>query len=232
MVKRNQRFFDSLFTIPYLPFTIHEERAEDMNPTLSCRMRIVLGCCSLVAVIVFIAPEARGQDYRLPPISTPPPPMKFVSRSERTQLSAARDAKARTRATIELAEARLSRAEQLTAVQQFEAATTELGIYQGLVEDALNYLDGADSKASRDTYKRLELALRAHCVRLEGIRRVTPSEYAVHVKAICECARNARAEALNGFYGDTVIRDAEPNAERASGGGSLKDSASGAAKKQ
>jgi hypothetical protein len=204
-----------------------------MNSTLSCRMRIVLGCCSLVAVIVFIAPEARGQDYRQPLISAPPPPMRFVSRDERTQLSATRDAKARIRAAIELAEVRLGRAEQLTAGQQYEAASTELGSYQGLVDDALNYLDSPEArKASRDTYKRLELALRAHCARLEAIRRVTPSEYAVHVKAICECARSARAEALNGFYGDTVIRGASAIDEKASGGGNPQDSAPGTAKKQ
>jgi hypothetical protein len=181
--------------------------------------------------MALIAPEARSQDFGLP--LAPPPPMKFVSRNERTQLLAARDAKARTRATIELAEARLSRAEQLTAGQQYEAASNELGSYQGLVEDALSYLDGtAPKKDSRDTYKRLELALRTHCARLEAIRRVTPSEYAVHVKAICECARNARTEALNAFYGDTVIRDLSANDEKSSGGGRMNGAAPDAAKKQ
>lgn len=210
---------------------LHEERAEDMNHTLSCRMRIVLSCCSLVAVMVLIVPEARGQDYTLP--LAPPPPMKFVSRSERTQLAAARDTKTRTRATIELAEARLSRAEQLTAGQQYEAASTELGVYQGLVEDALNYLDStAPKKASRDTYKRLELALRAHCARLESIRRVTPSDYATHVKAICEGARSARTEALNAFYGETVVGDTADNSQKSSGGGGVNDATPGAAKKQ
>jgi hypothetical protein len=64
------------------------------------------------------------------------------------------------------------------------------------------------------------------------MRRMTPAEHAVHVKAICEHARNARSEALNAFYGDTVIREDSPD-EKASGGGtSLPDSAAGAAKKQ
>jgi len=204
-----------------------------MNSNLSCRTRIILSCSSLVAVLVFIAPGAHGQDYRLPLISAPPPPpMKFVSRGERTALSAARDAKARTRATIELAEARLTRAEQLTAGQQFEEASSELGIYQGLVEDALSYLDKLGPKKLRDVYKRLELALRVHGARLESIRRVTPLEYAVHVKAICECARSARTQALNAFYGDTVIRDGLGDADQSSGGESVKDSASGSVKKQ
>lgn len=165
-------------------------------------------------------------------VSSPPPPMRFVSRSERTQLSAARDAKARTRATIELAEARLARAEQLTANQQFSEASTELGMYQGLVENVLQYLnDEQTGKKQRDTYKRLELALRSHCARIEAIRRVTPAEYAVHVKAICECARHARTEVLNAFYGDTVIPGNSPEDEKHSGGSS-ENSASGSVKKQ
>lgn len=205
-----------------------------MDSTYSSRMRIVLSCCLLVAVAALVAPEARGQDTRL--LSAPPPPMKFVSRGERTQLSAMRDAKGRTRATIELAEARLSRAEQLTAGQQYDAAAAELGVYQGLIEDALSYLGEIkknDSKL-RDTYKRLELALRFHCARIEAIRRVTPSEYAVHIKVICECARNARTEALNSFYGDTVVREeVSRDDEHSSGSAGLKDnSAPGSAKKQ
>lgn len=202
-----------------------------MNSTLSCRMRISLSCCLLVAVVVFIAPETRGQDYQTTLVSAPPP-MKFVSRNERTQLSAARDPKSRTRATIELAELRLTRAEQLTAGQQFDEASAELGTYQGLVEDALSYLNAQPGKKQRDVYKRLELALRAHSARIESIRRVTPAEYAVHVKAICECARKARTEALNAFYGDTVIRDNSLEDEKHSGGGSSQDAAPVSVKKQ
>ena len=183
----------------------------------------------LTVAVAFIAPEARGQDGHMPFISAPAPPMKFVSRGERTQLSATRDAKTRMRATIELAEARLTRAEQLTAEQSFNAASGELGAYQGLIEDALDYMDDLtknDNNKQRDTYKRMELALRAHCMRLEAIRRVTPSEYAVHIKAICECARNARSEALNSFYGDTVVPAESMRDEAKAGGGEgAKDSA-------
>jgi hypothetical protein len=200
-----------------------------MNSTHSLRYRIVIGCCLLAVAAAFDAPEARGQDGHMPFISAPAPPMKFVSRNERTQLSATRDAKARARATIELAEVRLARAEQLTAEQKYIAASGELGAYQGLIEDALDYLDDItknDNKL-RDTYKRLELALRTHCMRLEAIRRVTPSEYAVHIKAICECARNARTEALNSFYGDTVVpvRSSSPDDSKPKDGRAAADSA-------
>lgn len=200
----------------------------------SCRMLIVSGCCLLFVSALLVVPEARGQDMRMPLVSAPPP-MKFVPRSERTQLSSARDAKARTRAALEMAESRLSHAEALTAAQQYDAASAELGVYQGLIDDAIFYLSeqlktGKDKM--RDTYKRLELALRAHCSRIEAIRRITPSEYAVNVKSICECTRNARAEALNGFYGDEVIGEISREDQKSSGSETPKDSAPGSVKKQ
>ena len=64
--------------------------------------------------------------------------------------------------------------------------------------------------------------------RLEAIRRVTPSEYAINVKAICEYAREARDAALNSFYGDTVIKDSAQLEKNPNGG----DSPSSEAKKQ
>src|SRR3982751_3100714 len=208
-------------------FRIYKERVTAMNSPLSFRIRIALNSSLLLTFALLIAYEVRAQDMRTPFVPAPPP-MKFVPRSERTQLSSVSDAKAHTRAAIELAEARLARAEQLTAGQQFDAASAELGIYQGLIEDALHFLhDVANSKNNkmRDTYKRLELAIRAHCTRLEAIRRVTPSEYAINVKAICEYARDARDAAINSFYGDTVIKDSAEG-EQVSGGEGAKDSIS------
>jgi hypothetical protein len=172
-------------------------------------MRIVTNSCLLVVFTVCLAFEARGQENHLPLIGAPPP-MKFVPRSERTQLSTARDPKARLRASIELANARLLRAEELTAGQRYEAASNELGVYHGLMEDVLFFLgELKDNKKMRDTYKRLELGVRAHSSRLESIRRSTPAEYSVNLKVICECAHKVRTQALNAFYGDTVVHENE-----------------------
>jgi len=204
-----------------------------MKSLICFRTRIALSCPLLLTFALLAAYEARAQDMRMPFLPAPPP-MKFVPRSERTQLQSVSDAKAHTRAAIELAEARLARAEQLTASQDFEAASAELGIYQGLIEDALHFLHDATAgkgNKMRDTYKRLELAIRAHCTRLEAIRRVTPSEYAVNVKAICEYARDARDAAINSFYGDTVLKDSAEG-EKVSSGEGAKDDASSQAKKQ
>ncbi|HEX8846705.1 MAG TPA: hypothetical protein VF791_18815 [Pyrinomonadaceae bacterium] len=176
-----------------------------MNSPLSCSWRITSGCCLSFAFALLVAFEARAQDVRLPFVSAPPP-MKFVPRSERTQLSVVRDAKARTRTTIELAEGRLVRAEQLTTGQQFDAASAELGIYQGLIEEALRYLNEVKTgnNKMRDTYKRLELTLRTHSARLEAIRRTTPTEYKGNINAIADFTCTARTEALNCFFGQVM----------------------------
>jgi hypothetical protein len=101
----------------------------------------------------------------------------------------------------------------MTSAQQYESASRELGIYQGILDDALRFLkDQKEQKKLRDTYKRFEIALRAHGMRLETMRRTTPSEYAFNIKTITEYTKNLRGEALNGFYGDNVIRDT-PNDE-------------------
>ena len=180
-----------------------------MTSRLSCRMRIVTNCCLLVVFTACLAFEARGQESQLPFIAAPPP-MKLVPRSERAQLSTARDPKARLRASIELANARLLRAEELTAVRRYDAASNELGVYHGLMEDVLSFLgELKDNKKLRDTYKRLELGVRAHSSRLESIRRSTPAEYSVNLKIIYECAYKVRTQALNAFYGDTVVHENE-----------------------
>ena len=186
-----------------------------MTSILSCRMRIATNSCLLVVFTVCLAFEARGQENH-PQLISAPPPMKFVPRSERAQLSTARDAKARLRASLELADARLMRAEELTAGQRYEAASNELGVYHGLMEDVLSFMgDLKDNKKMRDTYKKLELGLRAHSTRLESIRRSTPAEYSVNIKVICECAHKVRTYALNAFYGDTVVHENEKTVEEA-----------------
>lgn len=142
------------------------------------------------------------------PAPPAPPPMKFITSNERGQLSSTRDAKARVKASLELGETRLLRAEQFAADQRYIASTYELGIYQAIVEDVLRFMgkQKSDHNKTRDLYKRLEIELREHWIRLEAIRRVTPSEYAGHIKAVADFTDDARTNALNGFFSDTVLQ--------------------------
>ncbi len=162
---------------------------------------------SLLCLLIQL-PVIQAQEVRQQPLSAPPP-MRLVPHEERSQIDLAKDAKGRLRNTLELADAHLTKAEAETAQHDYDAASAELGKYSALIQDILGFLSplSHDSNKTRDLYKRLELTLRANGPRLTSMRRTTPNEYAVWVKETEEFARNARTEALNSFYGHTVVRD-------------------------
>jgi hypothetical protein len=149
-----------------------------------------------------------GQDKSAPQLPAAPP-LVALSKQERAQLDDMRDEKGRIRRTLELAALRLQHAQELVAKQKYDPALLELGGYLALFDDALEFLSKMDheSKKARDLYKQIELVLRADAPRLTVIRRDTPFEYAVRVKEVEESAREGRTEALNAFYGQTVMRD-------------------------
>ena len=135
--------------------------------------------------------------------------MRSVSREERSQLTAARDPKSRIRISIELATSRLTRTEAFTVAGKFDQASEELGSYLGLLDNVRAFIGGMnrDKGSTRDLYRHLEIALRAHLPRLAVMRRSTPAEYAGNFKAAEEYLRDARSEALDSFYGHSVLRE-------------------------
>jgi len=167
------------------------------------RMGIVLVC------LIFGTPIMRAQESRQQLAA--PPPMKAIAREERSQIDEAKDAKARVHTAILLAEEHLTKAEAQTSQHNYEAASAELGKYWALIEDELSFLApmSHESNKTRDLYKRLELALRAHGPRLTSMRRTTPLEYAVWIKEVEDFARKSRTDALNSFYGHTVVREGQ-----------------------
>jgi hypothetical protein len=138
-----------------------------------------------------------------------PPPMIFVAPDERSQLNSTRDPKSRIRATIDLAEGRLTRTEDFTSQGKFDQASEELGGYLGLIDNVLAFIGAMNHEkgSTRDLYKHLEIALRKHLPRLAVMRRSTPAEYSGNLKAAEEYVQDARAEALDSFYGHSVLRE-------------------------
>jgi hypothetical protein len=171
------------------------------------RIEVATRGFSLLLLTLCLTSIAQAQDGPVVASMPAPPPMKFVSNQERSQLEAERDIKKRTQLHIRLAEEKLLRAEALTGEQDFASVINELGNYQGLIDDALKFLSTFPAKKdkTRDTYKKLEITLRSHIVRLETMRRVTPADYADNFKRMIEFVRDARTQALNSFFDDTVI---------------------------
>jgi hypothetical protein len=167
----------------------------------------VITTCGLATCA--LAQPAQGP--RLPA----PPPMRFVSRTERSQLDAAKDPKSRLRSTIKLAEERLIRAENLTSQRAWEEASIELGGYLGLIGDLRAFIATLerDKGKTRDMNRHLEISVRPHIPRLAVMRRSTPASYALHLKDAEEYIKDTRAEALDSFYGHTVLREPSPTPE-------------------
>lgn len=171
--------------------------------------------CVLTLAITAFFSTASAQDPR-PPDDTAPPPLRTISREELALINAERDAKDRIKLTLELATAHLTTTENETTRQDYEKAAAAAGRYWALIENAFTFLKPmtSDSNKTRDLYKRVELTLRAHGPRLATIRRSSPIEYSVWIKEIEDLARKGRTEALNSFYGHTVVRDRQTESSR------------------
>jgi hypothetical protein len=179
---------------------------------------LLLWSLGFVVTVVINVPAVSAQEPEPLPTARPsptplmaPPPIKIISKVERGQIDQAGDSKARIRTTMELAAMRITRAEQLAKDGKYDDALTEVGSYEALIQDTLDFLKAMkrDSNKTRDLCKRVELALRSHGPRLTTMRRETPLEFAVWIKKVEEFARAARTEVLNTFYGHTVVRDSE-----------------------
>jgi hypothetical protein len=163
----------------------------------------VIGACVLSA-----STAAQSQIPGMPA----PPPLRLISRSERLQLDGARDAKARLHATMALAEDHLMHAENFTEQKKFDEASAELGSYLGLIGDLRDYISklNHDKTSTRDICRHLEIDVRPHIPRLAVMRRLTPVSYSVYIKDAEEFIKDTRSEALDSFYGHTVLREPEP----------------------
>lgn len=189
-------------------FVVYFSRMMRPHQIIHPRLTLQFVRLAALACVICLGGETRGQDQVLPP-QPAPPPMKYIPTAERAQLSAETDIRKRTRLSLTLAEDHLLRAEQQTERQHFDPATAELGIYQALIRDAISFLKQAkrDDGKMRDQFKRIELTLYKHASRIEAMRRTTPPEYAGNLRAAIKFAQEARSDALNAFYGNTVLRD-------------------------
>jgi hypothetical protein len=152
--------------------------------------------------------------------------MRYMPADVRNRLDAERDPKERARLGMLIAEERLSRASQFADADRFVAATGEVGVYEAVVEDTVDFLYATGrAHKMRDILKRVEITLRSHVTRLETIRRTLPEQHAVYLKSAIDFVRDHRDKTLGAFYSDTVIGEPRqpavttPAGERATAGG-------------
>jgi len=164
--------------------------------------KAVLSCCLFALIGVL---DISAQDVI--PSDAAPPPIKLLSKSEKEQLSAAKNVKDRTKLSLELMDARVKVAEQYLPQEQLEMVFRELGGFHALVDDALGYLASSDSNKNKilDNFKRFELGLRTFTHRLELIRREMPPQREYYLRLLLREMREARAKAVEPLFGDIGI---------------------------
>jgi len=110
---------------------------------------------------------------------------------------------------MSLAEGHLQRAEEFTSQKKFDEAAAELGEYLGLIGDMRSFVGtlNRDKNSTRDLYRHFEWDVRLHIARLAVIRRDTPASYAGNIKDAEEYIKDTRSEALDSFYGHSVLRE-------------------------
>lgn len=177
-----------------------ENRKSKVNPAVF-RLVIFLfvACCCL--------PTAQAQENNSQ--DTAPPPLKFVSKDEAKQLEAEADAKKRTKLALDLMEIRLKKAETFNSQEQYSEMFAELGGFHALMDKILDFLNSRDNSGGKilGNFKRVEMSLRAFLPRLEIIRRDLPVRYEFYVRDLAKNVRQARAKAMEPFFGDSVVKD-------------------------
>lgn len=160
-------------------------------------------CCFLLSA------QAQSDDF---PKDAAPPPLKVVTSEDRKLLDAETNVKKRTQLSMELMEIRLKNAEEFVAETKFQDTINEIGTYQALLEDVLDYLVKKDDNGKKvdDNFKRLEIGLRKTSPRLELIRREMPYRFAYYIQKAQKFVREARAKAIEPLFGDSVVLERKP----------------------
>jgi len=160
---------------------------------------------SFIVLLSFAAVFAQEDPM---PDDVAPPPLKTLSKEEKDQLAAEVGVKDRTSTYINLLEARLRKAEELSTEEKFPDTLNQFGVYQGLLENMMGFLS-SENKSSKALggFKRLELTLRAHNIRIELVRRAMPFKYAYHISKLQKFIRKSRAQATESLFSDSVVPD-------------------------
>jgi hypothetical protein len=161
---------------------------------------IHLASIGLIIFCTNIVAPAQEQD------DPAPPPIKLLSKTERTQLAEKHDTKERTALTLQLMETRLHSAEKFRTDENYSLMYAELGGFHALMDNGIAFLLANSSEGKKlGSLKRFEITLRSFVPRLETIRRDLPLNFDPYIKQLILDVGDAREKAMRPFFSDTVI---------------------------
>lgn len=174
------------------------------------RLRKVFSYFCLFTFVFLLSSVTNAQDD---PPDGAPPPLKVFSKDEQDRLDAKKDLKDRTKLALELMDQRLTAAEKFAGSSDFDPMFRELGGFHALMDESIDHLNGLDTGKNKkvlDNFKRLEIGLRAFSSRIEVIRRDVPISYDNYVVKLIKYVRDARTQATEPLFGNTVLPNRKP----------------------
>lgn len=167
--------------------------------------RAAFFCCLFLICFVLTASSVFAQDN----LNEVPPPLKVLSKEEKSALEGQRDVKKRTILTLDLMDARLVKAESFKTKEEYRQMFEALGGFHALMDNTLDYLKRNNTGSGKvlNNFKRIEISLRKNINRLELIRRDLPPEYDPYVKRLVKYVREGRSKAVEPLFGETVLND-------------------------
>ena len=178
-----------------------------MNPTARV-WRMMFPRVAIASFLLVFCGSAWGQQpSNMPDVA--PPPLKIISKEERSRLEAQSDPKKRTALSLEIGEMHMASAEADYSKGDFDSMYKELGIFQGVIENCLDFLVKNDTGSGKmlNSFKKLEIGLRSYAPRIENIRRDVPLNYEPYLRTLIKNLREARTKAVEPFFGTTVVPD-------------------------
>jgi hypothetical protein len=165
----------------------------------------------LVSMFAILSVAVAAQDPS-DDIDIAPPPLKILSADEKAKLTAETEVKRRTKLALDLMEVRMKQAETFDSHDNHDQMFVELGAFQGLMDNMLEFLNSSDKDNKRvlNNFKKFEIGLRLFTPRLEVIRRDLPIRYELYVRNLIKNLRAARAKAIEPLFDDTVVPTKKP----------------------
>jgi hypothetical protein len=161
-------------------------------------------------ISIFLLALLSGYAFSQDPSDDPaPPPLKLLSKTERTQLSEKTELKDRANLALQLMEARLKAAEKFRTDENYSLMYDELGGFHALMDNTLDFLlhNGSNEGRRLSSLKKFEIGLREFVPRVEAIRREAPVSFEPYVENLLKYISDAREKAIQPFFGNTVIKE-------------------------
>lgn len=159
--------------------------------------------CFILSVPLTVLPQKKDEI----PKGVIPPPLGFISKSEKKELKAVEsNQKKRTKLALSLMASRLEKSQKLAKGNQFEKSLSQLGGFKALLQDTLRFLKKRELKRGyHKNIKNIEMTLRLFLPKLELIRRQMPFKYSYHVTQLMKTIRKVRDAAMETLFDDTII---------------------------